>query len=166
METVDTFPLCEDRWQQDVWLLARRMALLYYHMADAIVKRLGEEEGKKLIREAIWAYGQACGRRVREEVDRQGLPADLENYSTIPDLPSKGWLAEHRTMPDGEVRRVTTFCPLAAVWKELGAEELGRLYCLVDVAKFDGYRPGLRAVHTKNVLDGDPYCLIDFKETG
>jgi len=160
---VRQFPQSDDPWEQDVWLMARRMALLYYFMATAIVQRLGEAEGKKLIQESVLAYGKACGSRVRDEVSSQGLSLDLGNYGRVPDLPSKGWVSEKRTMSDGQIRNVTTFCPLAATWKELGAEELGRLYCLVDVAKFKAYRPDLCATHAKNMLDGDPYCLIDFR---
>ena len=51
-------------------------------------------------------------------------------------------------------------CHLAEVWKELGAPELGRLYCFVDQAKYKAYNPDLECVHVKNVLDGDPYCEL------
>jgi len=159
------FPESDDLHEQDVWLMARRMALLYYHMATAIIDRLGEEEGKRLIEKAILDYGNACGQRVREGVLEQGLAPVLENYGKVPDLPSKGWRAE-KVVIDGEETRATTFCPLAATWKELGAEKLGRLYCLVDVAKYGAYSKDLEAVHDKNVLDGDPVCVIDFVKGG
>lgn len=149
------FPLSDDKWEQDVWLMARRMALLYYHMASAIVDRLGQEEGEKLIKDAVWAYGEACGRRVRDSVLDQQLPLDAANYGKIPDLPSKGWVNEPRD------KGATSFCPLAAEWKELGAERLGRLYCWVDQAKLHAYNPAYEVTHTKNVLDGDDCCVID-----
>ncbi len=159
---VEQFPRSNDPWEQDVWLMARRMALLYYFMATAIVDRLGEDEGKKLIEDSVLAYGEACGRTVRDGVLSQGLSLDLGNYGKVPDLPSKGWLGKKAATPDGQTTHVTTFCPLAATWKELGAERLGRLYCLVDVAKFRAYRPDLCATHAKNMLDGDSCCMIDF----
>jgi len=135
------------------------MALLYYHMATAIVQRLGEKEGEKLIKEAIWSYGEACGRDVRESVLSQGLSLEAANFSAVPDLPSKGW--RHEVRGTGEkAGSAVTFCPLAAVWKELGAEKLGRLYCFVDQAKFHAYNPDLCVVHEKNVLDGDDCCII------
>jgi hypothetical protein len=30
----------------------------------------------------------------------------------------------------------------------------------VDQAKYEAYDPDLECVHTKNVLDGDPYCEL------
>ena len=57
-----------------------------------------------------------------------------------------------------ERRPIATYCPLAAVWKELHAEDLGRMYCCVDQAKYHGYNPAFKFTHSKNVLDGDEYC--------
>lgn len=163
------FPLSDDKWEQDVWLVSRRMALMYYYMAKAIVNRLGEVEGKKLIRQAIWEYGEACGERVREEAQAKGLPLTPDNYGLIPDLPSKGWRGKEVTLPTGEKKHAATFCPLAATWKELeadhpGAESLGRIYCVIDEAKYHAFNEDLRASHLKNVLDGDDYCIIEVEK--
>jgi hypothetical protein len=159
------FPESHDIHEQDVWLMARRMALLYYHMATAIMKSLGEEEGARHIEEAIMAYGRACGKRVREGVIRRGLPTVLDNYGQIPDLPSKGWRGE-KVVIDGRETSATTFCPLAATWKELGAERIGRLYCLVDLAKYGSYSEDIEAFHIRNILDGDPCCAIHYRRAG
>jgi hypothetical protein len=61
---------------------------------------------------------------------------------------------------DGEKRSRVFACPLARVWREMGAPEEGRVYCYVDQAKYEAYNRELRCVHTKNVLDGDPYCEL------
>ena len=162
---MNKFPRSGDPWEQDVWLMAQRMALLYYHMATAIVDRLGKDEGEKLVKEAVWAYGEACGCKVREGVVDQGLPLEPANYSKIPDLPSKGWRGVLREGDSSDSKKIhaTVFCPLAAIWRELGAEKLGRLYCFVDQAKFHAYNPDLRVTHTRNVLDGDDCCVIDVR---
>ena len=163
------FPLSDDKWEQDVWLVSRRMALLYYHMAKAIVERLGEDEGRQLIRQAVWEYGEACGERVRKGAQAEGLPLVSDNYGAVPDLPSKGWHGEEVTLPTGEKKHAATFCPLAATWKELeadhpGAESLGRIYCVIDEAKYHAFNEDLRASHLKNVLDGDDYCIIEVEK--
>ncbi|MGI6628439.1 MAG: L-2-amino-thiazoline-4-carboxylic acid hydrolase [Bacillota bacterium] len=156
-----TTPEPTDDWEKDVWLMASRMAILYMEMAKAIVSRLGEDEGKELIKSAVWKYGNICGEKVRNGVIEKGLPVIPENYNEIPDLPLKGWRSETVEEPSGKKETRITFCPLAAVWKEYGETGLGRLYCWVDQAKFNGYSPGLTCTHTCNVLDGDPYCVID-----
>jgi hypothetical protein len=145
---------------EDIRLVARRLGLLHYFFSEAIVGRLGEEEGKALIKEAIWAYGEHCGRTVREGVEAMGLPPTDENYSKVRDLPRYGWEIGSVTLEGGEQRPVATFCPVAATLQELGprGEELGRLYCYVDQAKYAAYNPELEFVHARNVLDGDACC--------
>jgi hypothetical protein len=145
------FPEPTSQWEQDVWLMAQRAALVYIEMAKAIVAELGEEKGKDVIKQAIWRVGTRCGHLVRDYVLDKGLELDAANYQTAPDLPSKGWRKD-----DGKV----TFCPLAAVWKVLGQEELGRIYCNIDPAKFNAYNPELWCTHDRNVLDGDECCVI------
>ena len=144
----------------EVNLMARRTALLHYYFSEIIVEELGEEAGRKLIRKAIQAYGEHCGRTCREGVEALGLPLTDENYGKIRDLPKYGWKTSLITLPDGEQRSIATFCPIAAVFKEIGprAVELGRLYCYVDQAKYQAYNPDLEFIHSKNVLDGDEYC--------
>ncbi len=150
----------KEECSRQVGLMARRTALLHYFFSKTIISRLGEEEGKKLISEAIWAYGNYCGASVRKKVEEMGLPLTEENYDKVPDLPEYGWDTEVITLKDGEVRPIASYCPIAASIKELGsdAEKIGRLYCYVDQAKYHAYNPDIEFVHTKNILDGDPYC--------
>lgn len=147
-----------DEAAQNVRLMARRTALLYFYFAKALVDELGEEEGKRLIAKAVWAYGEHCGRAVREGVQAMGLPPTDENFNKVADLPSVGWDVSSVTAENGEVHPIATYCPLAAVWKELGAEDLGRMYCMVDQAKYHAYNPDYEYIHAHNVLDGDAYC--------
>jgi hypothetical protein len=145
---------------EEVNLMARRLGLLHYYFSQAIVDMLGEEEGKALIKEAIWAYGRHCGEAVRAGVEAMGLPLTDENFGKVRDLPRYGWEIDEVTLDSGEVRPIAHFCPVAAALKELGPRgmELGRLYCYVDQAKYEAYNPNMEFIHTKNLLDDDPYC--------
>ena len=143
---------------KNVRLMARRTALLYYYFAKTLVDELGEEEGKRLTAKAVWAYGEHCGKAVREGVQAMGLPPTDENFNKVTDLPSVGWDMSRVTLENGDEHPIATYCPLAAVWKELGAEDIGRMYCMVDQAKYHGYNPDYEYIHAKNVLDGDEYC--------
>ncbi len=95
---------------------------------------------------------------VREKTLAKGLPTLPENFQD--DLPALGWASREKVMVDGEKRARVHTCYLAEAWKELGGPEIGRLYCFVDQAKYEAYDPDLECVHTKNVLDGDPYCEL------
>ena len=53
----------------------------------------------------------------------------------------------------------------AKLWKEYGEEELGRLYCYVDPAKYMSYNPNYKLIHIKAVPDGHQYCELAVKLT-
>jgi hypothetical protein len=156
MENMVTTKECTEQINR----MARRTALLYYYFASTLIEELGEEQGKRLINKAIWSYGEHCGRAIHEKVNELGLPLTQENFDKIPDLPEYGWETAEVTSSDGTVHPTATFCPLAAVWMELGpaAQNLGRLYCFVDQAKQHAYNPNEDFIHYKNILDNDPYC--------
>jgi hypothetical protein len=135
-----------------------RTALIHYAFARTLVDELGEKRGKELARKAIRLYGEWVGKRVKEKIQGGGLPLTPENFKD--DLPSLGWADREKVEVEGEKRARVHTCHLAEVWRELGAPELGRIYCFVDQAKYEAYNPELECVHVKNVLDGDPYCEL------
>ena len=144
---------------EQVQLMARRMALMYHHFGQVLTEQLGKDRAKQIMKEAIWRYGTECGEMVKEGVTKMGLPLTAENFNKVPDLPKYGWDRE-LIFEDGEPRPKVNYCPLADVWIRKGSAEMGRIYCFVDQSKFQGYNPGIECIHTKNVLDGDPYCVL------
>jgi hypothetical protein len=146
----------EDATRQ-VISIVKRMALLHYSYARTLIEELGEEKGRQVTRKAIDFYGQLVGKKVREKTLAKGLETVPANYQE--DLPRLGWNIEMVTV-DGEPRARIRDCHLAQAWKELGAPELGRLYCYMDQAKYEAYDPALECVHEKNILDGAPYCEL------
>jgi hypothetical protein len=152
----------QDAHEFDVWLMARRAAMLYHYLAQAIVARLGPEEGHKVVKDAVWQYGEHCGRAVREQVEGRGDPLTAANFRTVPDLPSRGWRSEVVDLPDGTKQHRTVLCPLARTWRDIGTDpRLARLYCWVDQSKIHGYNADdLLCYHRHNVLDGDGFCEI------
>lgn len=144
--------------RKQVKSMIERGALLHYAFAKVLITALGVEKGKALIKEAIQVYGEMVGKRIREKTLAQGLPLEAENFQD--DLPPLGWEDKEVMEVEGERRARVYTCPLAKSWQELGAAELGRIYCFVDQAKYTAYNPELICVHTKNVLDGDSFCEI------
>jgi hypothetical protein len=146
-----------DEATRQVLSIVRRMALLHHSYARTLLKELGEEKGRQVIRKAIDFYGVQVGKKVRENTLAKGLETVPANYQE--DLPRLGWNIEMVTV-DGEPRARIRDCHLAQAWKELGAPELGRLYCYMDQTKYEAYDPALECVHEKNILDGDAYCEL------
>lgn len=155
---MDTDRVSKSDAAEQVVSMCRRLAQLYISFAKTLVEEFGEQRGKEVILQAISRYGQDIGRRIKEKVEAQGLPLTIENYRRSSDLPSLGFNTEP-LVAEGERRTRIHECVLASVWKGLGEEELGRLYCFVDQAKAEGYNPELEFLHLKNCLEGDlSYC--------
>jgi hypothetical protein len=147
----------EEAFQQ-VKSMITRAALIHYAFTKTLVDELGEKKGKALAKKAAQLYGELVGKRVKEKTLAKGLPLTRENFQD--DLPDLGWAEREKVEVEGEKRSRVYTCHLAKVWQELGAPELGRIYCFVDQAKYEAYNPELQCVHVKNVLDGDPYCEL------
>ena len=141
-----------------------RLAWLHYAFARTLIKELGEKKGKELSKKAVALYGELVGKGAKEKTLAKGLPLTRENYSD--DLPSLGWGDSEKLEVEEEKRSRVYTCHLAKVWKDLGAPEIGRLYCFVDQAKYEAYNPDLVCVHVKNVLDGDPCCELAVRPKG
>lgn len=135
-----------------------RAALIHYAFTKTLIDELGGKKGKALAKKAIRLYGEWVGKGVKEKTLAKGLPLIRENFQD--DLPALGWEDREWVEVEGEKRARVYTCHLARVWQKLGAPELGRIYCRVDQAKYNAYNPDLECVHTRNVLDGDPYCEL------
>ncbi len=156
--------LSKENAEQDVISMARRLASLYLHFFQVLEEELGEEKARVIIRKVIANYGEESGNDAREKVKNLDQSLDKENFAKGSDLPSLGWKSEVKESPGGKQNAIITYCPFAEYWLEKGAEEVGRLYCFVDQAKYSAYNPALECRHLKNVLDGDPYCELEIEQ--
>lgn len=147
MTEEETIPIKE--CDRQVKVMGTMFGQLYYHFAKTLVDEFGEEEGKRLILKAVRGYGHERGQKIKEEVLKRGLPLTVENFSKFSDLPSLGW--------EGKGEEIT-FCPYAQPWIEKGAEDLGILYCEVDMVKYEAYNPEIKVDRLKSVLQGQECC--------
>lgn len=157
-----------DEAKQAVASASRRIALLHLSCAKTLIEELGEKKGMELIAKAIKDYGIRIGEKTREEVLSQGLEPTPENFSAGKSyrLPMFGMHDKIETVKVDDEQRIRTHgCVLAKVWQEYGEEKIGRLYCYMDVAKYMGYNPNYKQIHTKTVPDGDAYCELAVRST-
>lgn len=143
-----------DQHSLDVSRMARRIALLYRHFAEAMKEELGPSRAREITRKAIDAYGAQIGREVKEKNTAAGVPLSAANYAD--DIPAVGWVMEPEIV-NGEATVRVNSCPIADELKGMDPE-LARIYCYVDQAKMEGYNPNLVYIHLKNMLDGDAFC--------
>ena len=143
-----------DECAQQVRTMGYMFGLLYYHFAKTLVEELGEEEGKRLILKAVRSYGHERGLKIKEEVQKRGLELTVENYKKFSDLPPLGW--------DVKAGKLV-YCSYAQPWIEKGAEDLGNLYCEVDIALYEAYNPTIKIERLKSVLTGHECCEYNIK---
>jgi len=166
MDSDQKIPLEEAAYE--VKLASRRIALLHLAFARTAFKRLGPEEARRFVVDAIKVYGKTVGREVREAVIAQGLEPVPANYGVgnSRSLPRFGMHSGSEVVDvDGKERLRAYGCAMASVWAEYGEEALGRLYCLVDPAKYMAFNPEFTLAHTKALPDGDPYCEFCTRRT-
>jgi hypothetical protein len=151
---------------QEVELVSRRLGLLHLCFARTIVDELGEVKGKKLILKAVKKYGTSIGEEGKKKVLEMGLEPTPENFRKVSDIPKFGMLARTEKLDrPGEKGGKAYGCALSKVWKEYDEEELGRLYCYVDIAKYMGFNPDYKLSHLKAVPDGDDCCELVVRRT-
>ena len=149
---------------QQAAILVERIGLLHASYARAIVDEMGEEVGRHLILKAIKEYGKKIGAQVRAKAEARGLDNSPEHYTG--DLPAYGTHDRlEKVSVDGEERLRAYGCGLWRTWQTLGEEELGRLYCNVDVAKYMGFNPCCKQVHAKAPFLGDDCCELVVRPT-
>ena len=145
-------------------ILFERIGVLHISYARAIVDELGEEAGRRLILKAIKGYGKRIGEQIREKTEARGEDNSPEHFTG--DLPAYGTHDRLETVEvDGEKRLRGYGCGLWKTWQSLGEEELGRLYCNVDVAKYMGFNPCFKQIHTKALFAGDECCELVVRPT-
>ena len=153
--------------EAEVALAVERLALLHLSYAETLFKELGEDRGQEVTVKAIREYGHRIAAKARRGAEERGLPLTPENYDAGgPNWPSLGTCDRvDRVEVDGEQRVRIYGCGLAQTSQAQGQEALGRLYCLIDVAKMMAYNPAYKVIHLQAELDGDPYCELVTRET-
>lgn len=145
--------------KEQVKRVCKRLGLLHYAFARTLVDELGDDKGKQVAMNAIKLYSKIIGGKVGEKVTAKGLDRSPQNY--LEDLPLYG-MHEHSEVlhVEGQRRTRAYGCVMGNVWRELGAGELGRIYCYVDPAKYMAYNPHFKLIHYKALPDGDEYCEL------
>lgn len=118
---------------EPVGRMAKLMAELYYYMAEEMIKKLGPEKGREAARNAITKFGLARAETMKEEAKEKGLPLNNDTYVKIKDMPTTSWEKDPETPTD------ITYCPMYDMWEQLGANELGSIYCEIDYVLYNAF---------------------------
>ena len=133
----------------------------YAHLVDAIEERLGSEEGRKL---AYDAYHKAVYNACAPGWEKmKGTNPDAKAYTEwlITDLPQAYELEVVELTPDSTRLKITC-CPWATLFRAMGKENTGLLFCEVDYDMIKDFNEitGANLVfeRTKILMDGCDHC--------
>lgn len=131
------------------------LGTLFAIMADEVIKQCGEEQGRKIVKDAVWRFGFHRGEKIREKVLEAGENITFENFEHFYDIPSNnGWDADS-VLTDASLKEYTRYCPYSKAWKDLGLEDIGSLYCAQDEAMIAGYMKNAEFIRSKLFNDNE-----------
>ncbi|MFO8109137.1 MAG: L-2-amino-thiazoline-4-carboxylic acid hydrolase [Thermoplasmata archaeon] len=142
---------------KEVELVSRRVALLHISYAKMLTEEFGEERGRELILKAVKGYGRIIGEKRRKEIEERGMEPVPKNFGKgdVLRIPRFG---VHSRLEETEDSMKLYGCAMGKLWREYGEEELGKLYCYVDPAKYMGFNEDFIQVHRKAVPAGGDFC--------
>ena len=138
-------------------------AKVFVYMAEALIEHLGEEEGRKVIRETVREMSRDSGEKARRSYEAKGVENTWRNHrDENGPLYALAWEGGV-TLDEPNTKVVEySYCPLGDAFTELGrrAEALGGIYCgVTDDAFWQGFNPAWTVTREKT-FSGDGHCRL------
>jgi hypothetical protein len=149
-----------DRYQTPGFGLA---AQLFCSTAKSVLERLGENEGRALLKEAIEYFGRERGRRIAERVQALGLPLTFRNWLTYGDIDANRNFAAQPDVDQGDLVVRVENCTFHQAAQEWGLEDLAGIYCrYVDYAILEGYNPDIKLILEDRGQTDRNFCVFRY----
>jgi hypothetical protein len=135
---------------------------LFAVTAKHVMKRLGLEEGEKLLKGAIEEFGRERGERIAATVKRLGKPVSLRNWLIHTDISPENFAASP-SFPDGDLEACVGTCTFINAAKQWGLGEYASIYCrYADYAILGGYNPDVTLVLRDRHASGGDRCVFRY----
>lgn len=145
-------------------------AQLFSSVAKFVIEKLGPEEGRALLEEAVKYFGNQRGKRIAERVRAQGLPVTFKNWLIHSDIDGRANFHTHTDIDRGDLVVKVEGCTFCAAAEEWGLDEYAAIYCAVnDPAILAGYSPDVKLILKERQATGEDFCLFRYvvkKENG
>ncbi len=137
-------------------------AQLFATVAKHVIRRLGPDEGEKLLKGAIEEFGRERGRRIAETVQSRGKPLSLRNWLIYTDISPENFDARP-AFPDGDLEACVGNCTFIEAAGKWGLTEYAKIYCkYADYAILDGYNPEVTLVLKDRHASGKDHCVFRY----
>jgi hypothetical protein len=137
-------------------------AQLFSCMAKHVVKKLGTEEGEKLIKDAVEEFGLERGKRIAEKVKALGKPLSFKNWLIYSDIDTLNF-KPISSIENGDFIAKIKKCTFFNAATEWGLEEYSKMYCdYVDYKILEGYNPDIKLVLKQRQDMGTNRCVFRY----
>jgi hypothetical protein len=144
----------------------RRGALLHSCIAKSLIDQFGQQ-GESLVREALRELEFRLTEDAKAKLTNAGKKPTVNSILDQFDLPyALFWKTRADKISDTEFRAVVDYCPLAEVWKDVGHEKSGLLFCQEICTVMFNRSCGkgrLDAGVAECLLKNDKCCRLEFK---
>ena len=144
-----------------VQILGDNFSRQFIYHARPLIDNFGLR-GEKAVREGVRRYGRERGHALRMQHLKQGFKINLNTiFGGHYDLPADPRVDKNTLVLNEQVRRALVFaCPIADVWADMGATEIGRIYCEeFHHAMWGTYASGAQINLTQTLTqEGDDRC--------
>ncbi len=139
--------------------------LLYPFLVSSLMERCGER-GEKAAREGTRRFGRDRAETLRNRHLKANVKVNMHSLFAVgPDLPpDPRFRRELQELNPQERVSHTLYCPMAAIWKEYGFMDIGRIYCEeFHNACYSTYAYGYTKVNLAKTLTQaeDEYCAFN-----
>ncbi|MBN1534199.1 MAG: L-2-amino-thiazoline-4-carboxylic acid hydrolase [Spirochaetes bacterium] len=135
---------------------------LFGTVAKEVVRRLGPEEGEKLLRAAVEEFGRERGRRIAEAVKAKGKSLSLRNWLIYTDISPDNFPAKP-SFPEGDLVACVGDCSFMRAAGRWGLTEYAKIYCkYADYAILGGYNPDVTLILEDRHATGRDFCRFQY----
>ena len=111
------------------------MAKLFAFMADEIIAAEGEEKGSAIVKKAVRRFADYRADGIKERIKKDGKEVTFETVDEYSDYPDNNAWDCDSFVKGPVLREINRKCPYANAFRELGMENVGKLYCEeIDIA--------------------------------
>lgn len=153
------------REEMQIMNLDDNYTLLYPFLVGSLIKRCGKK-GEKAAREGTRRFGRDRAETLRNRHLKANVKINMHSLFAVgADLPpDPRFKRELQELNPQERVSHTLYCPMAAIWKEYGAMDIGRIYCEeFHNACYGAYAYGYTKVNLAKTLTQkeDEYCAFN-----
>jgi hypothetical protein len=138
-------------------------AQLFSTVAKHVIKKLGDTEGEKLLKEAIEDFAFERGKRIAMKVREEGLPLTLKNWLIYSDIDSFTNFRPITSTPGGDFLAKVKHCTFYNAAEDWGLSDYAKIYCkYADYKILEGYNPDIELILKERQATNARRCVFRY----